>query len=501
LNFVHILSLAIFYHLIIRIMDTKKTGLFLGPLAFVALLAFPAPAPISPEGWKVIALAVLMLTWWITESVPIAVTSLLPMLLLPMMGVQKLADAAAPYSNPVVYLFMGGFVIALAMERWNVHRRIALNIVRLTGTNADGILLGFYLSTAFISMWISNTATTIMMLPIALSVIDLLQRRIKPHLEAGMRHFSIAMMLGIAYASSIGGMATIIGTPPNVVFAGYMQESLGIEVSFAEWFIIGLPFAAILLVLAYIVLVKIMYPNRLGKFSGAQELVQEEIAELGPVSNGERRTMLVFIGAAFCWIFQSQINRFVPFLKLSDTAIALIAAISLFIIPSEWKKGRTLLEWGHTEKLPWGILLLFGGGLSLADGLATTGIIDLIGNQFKDLPAASWLVILGLATVSLFLTEVMSNVALVTIFLPVVGAIAVGMGIPAEEMCIPVTLAASGAFMLPMSTPPNAIVFASGHVRIAQMAKAGFVMNIISVLLITLFVKTLLPYLYEAGNM
>lgn len=480
-------------------MDTKKTGLFLGPLLFFLFLVIPHPSAISPEGWKVIGLAIFMLTWWISEAVPIAVTSLLPMLLLPMMGVQKLADAAAPYSNPVVYLFMGGFVIALAMERWNLHRRIALNIVRMTGTNADGILLGFYLSTALISMWISNTATAIMMLPIALSVIDLLQRKVKSHQTAGMQRFSIAMMLGIAYASSIGGMATIIGTPPNVVFAGYMQEAHGIEVSFAEWFIIGFPFALILLIIAYLVLVKIMYPNQLGKFSGAQELIQEEIAELGPVSAGERRTLYVFIGAAFCWIFQAQINSFFPFLKLSDTAVALLAAISLFILPSDWKQGRTILEWSHTEKLPWGILLLFGGGLSLADSLATTGIIDLIGNQFKDLPAASWVVILGLSTVSLFLTEVMSNVALVTIFLPVVGAIAVGMGIPPEEMCIPVTLAASGAFMLPMSTPPNAIVFASGHIRIAQMVRAGFVMNVISVLLITLFVKTLLPYLYNSS--
>ena len=480
-------------------MDTKKTGLFLGPLLFLLFLVIPHPSAISPEGWKVIGLAIFMLTWWISEAVPIAVTSLLPMLLLPMMGVQKLADAAAPYSNPVVYLFMGGFVIALAMERWNLHRRIALNIVRMTGTNADGILLGFYLSTALISMWISNTATAIMMLPIALSVIDLLQRKVKSHQTAGMQRFSIAMMLGIAYASSIGGMATIIGTPPNVVFAGYLQEAHGIEVSFAEWFIIGFPFALILLIIAYLVLVKIMYPNQLGKFSGAQELIQEEIAELGPVSAGERRTLYVFIGAAFCWIFQAQINSFFPFLKLSDTAVALLAAISLFILPSDWKQGRTILEWSHTEKLPWGILLLFGGGLSLADSLATTGIIDLIGNQFKDLPAASWVVILGLSTVSLFLTEVMSNVALVTIFLPVVGAIAVGMGIPPEEMCIPVTLAASGAFMLPMSTPPNAIVFASGHIRIAQMVRAGFVMNVISVLLITLFVKTLLPYLYNSS--
>lgn len=481
-------------------MKLKRIGLFLGPLLYLLLLLAPRPEAISPEGWKVIALAGFMLVWWVTEAVPIAVTSLLPMLLLPMMEVQKLTDAAAPYANPVVYLFMGGFVIALAMERWNLHRRIALNIVRITGTNADGILFGFFLSTALISMWISNTATAIMMLPIAVSVIDLLQRRSKPEKEQGMSRFSLTMMLGIAYASSIGGMATIIGTPPNVVFAGYMRETLNIEVSFAEWLIVGLPFSLILLLLTYWILVKVMYPNRLGQFAGAQELIREEISELGPVSRGEKRTLAVFIAAAFCWIFQVQLNRWFPFLNLSDTAVALAAAIGLFVIPSDWSRGQFLLEWRDTERLPWGILLLFGGGLSLADSLASTGIIDLIGNQFKGLSTASWLVILGLSTVSLFLTEVMSNVALVTIFLPVVGGIALGMGIPPEEMCIPVTLAASGAFMLPMSTPPNAIVFASGHLSIAQMARAGFVLNIVSILLVTVFVKTILPYLYEYGG-
>ncbi len=480
-------------------MTFKRIGLFLGPILFFVLLLIPNPNGISPEGWKVIALAAFMLAWWVSEAVPIAVTSLLPMLLLPMMGVTTLNKAAAPYSNPVVYLFMGGFVIALAMERWNLHRRIALNIVRLTGTNADGILFGFILATALISMWISNTATAIMMLPIALSVIDLLKRRTSVGMEKGMDRFALTMMLGIAYASSIGGMATIIGTPPNVVFAGYMRETFDIEVSFAEWFIVGFPFSIVLLLLTYLVVVKWMYPNRLGKFSGARELLDEELAELGPISTGEKRTLWVFILAAVCWIFQAQINQLLPFLKLSDTAVALAAAVLLFVVPVDWSKNRFLLEWKDTEKLPWGILLLFGGGLSLADSLAETGIIGLIGNQFAGLTTAGWVVILGLSTVSLFLTEVMSNVALVTIFLPVVGGIAVGMGIPPEEICIPVTLAASGAFMLPMSTPPNAIVFASGHLKIAQMVRVGFVLNIVSVLLVTLFVKTMLPYLYEMG--
>lgn len=478
-------------------MHLKRIGLFIGPLAFLLLSWIPCPEGISPEGWKVLAIAGLMLSWWITEAVPMPVTSLLPMLLLPVLGISKLDEAAAPYANPIVYLFMGGFIIAVAMERWNLHRRIALNIIRLTGTNADGILLGFFLATAFISMWISNTATAIMMLPIASSVIDLLSRKLGPDKEQGMQRFALTMMLAVAYASSIGGMATIIGTPPNVVFAGYMRESLQIEVTFAEWLAIGFPFSMALLLLSYVVLVKWMYPNRLGKFAGARELIQEELDELGPMSVGEKRTLAIFVFAALCWIFQSPIQKLLPGLHTSDTAVALIASILLFITPVDWSKHKFLLEWKDTERLPWGILLLFGGGLSLGDALAKTGIINLIGDQFSGLPISSWLVIIGLAAVTVFLSEVMSNVAQVTIFLPVVGGIAVSMGIPPEEMCIPVTLAASAGFMLPMSTPPNAIVFAKGHLTILQMARAGFVLNVIAILLVALFVKTLLPYLYE----
>jgi sodium-dependent dicarboxylate transporter 2/3/5 len=478
-------------------MHLKRIGLLIGPLLFLLLLLLPCPPGLSPEGWKVMALAALMLSWWVTEAVPMAVTALLPMLLLPMLGVAKLDEAAAPYANPVVYLFMGGFVIALAMERWNLHRRIALNIIRLTGTNADGIVLGFFLATAFISMWISNTATAIMMLPIASSVIDLLRRRVGEGREQGMERFALTMMLAVAYASSIGGMATIIGTPPNVVFAAYMREAHQIEVSFAEWFAVGFPFALLLLLASYLILVKWMYPSRLGQFAGARELIQAELDELGPMQKGEKRTLAVFVFAAFCWIFQSPIKSLLPFISISDTAVALLAAVLLFVIPIEWSRHKFLLDWKDTERLPWGILLLFGGGLSLADALARTGIIDLIGDQFRGLAVSGWLVILGLAAVTVFLSEVMSNVAQVTIFLPVVGGIAVSMGIPPEEMCIPVTLAASAGFMLPMSTPPNAIVFARGHLTMMQMARAGILLNLTAILLVAVFVKTIFPYLYE----
>jgi len=477
-------------------MHLKRIGLFIGPLAFLLLSLLPRPEAISPEGWKVIAIAGLMISWWITEAVPMAVTALLPMLLLPLLGVSKLDAAAAPYSNPIVYLFMGGFIIALAMERWSLHRRIALNIIRLTGTNADGLLLGFFLATAFISMWISNTATAIMMLPIASSVIELMRAKTGDANSVGMQRFALSMMLGVAYASSIGGMATIIGTPPNVVFAGYMKEALGITVTFAQWLAIGLPYSLLLLLMAYLVIVKWMYPNRLGNFEGAREVIQMELRELGPMSAGEKRTLVVFVLAALCWIFQSPMQKLLPGFHLSDTAVALFASLLLFIIPIRWSEHKFLLDWKDTEKLPWGILLLFGGGLNLADALAETGVINIIGDLFKDTTISSWLVILGLSAITVFLSEVMSNVAQVTIFLPVVGGIAVSMGIPPEEMCIPVTLAASAGFMMPMSTPPNAIVFAKGHLSMMQMARAGAILNIIAILLVALFVKTIFPLVY-----
>ncbi|MCB9081559.1 MAG: DASS family sodium-coupled anion symporter [Lewinellaceae bacterium] len=478
-------------------MFAKRISLLLGPAIFLLLLNLPTPAIMKPEAWRVLAIAAFMLIWWITEAVPLAVTSLLPIVLLPMLGVMKMDAAAAPYANSVVYLFLGGFMIALAMERWELHRRIALNIVQLTGTNANGILLGFMLATAFLSMWISNTATAIMMLPIGLSIINLLNRGEVAN-SPGLRNFSVVMMLGIAYGANIGGTATIIGTPPNVVFAGYMRETFGREISFASWMMVGTPFMIVLLAATYLLLVHILFPNRLGMFAGAQELIAAEVKELGPMGKGEKRTLVVFVATALAWIFRVPLDHLVPQLHLSDTGIALMAAISLFVIPVDFAKNQFVLAWRDTEKLPWGILLLFGGGLSLADALAQTGIVSLIGDQFKDLSTAGWIIILGLATVSLFLTEVMSNVALVTIFLPVVGAIALGMDLDPVLMCVPVTLAASCAFMLPMSTPPNAIVFASGHLRIMDMVKAGFLLNIITIILVTVVVKLLLPLIFQA---
>jgi len=472
----------------------KKIGYFLGPLLFLFMLLLPPQGGLTPEAWRVLALSALVLIWWITEAMPIALTALLPMVCLPLLGVSDMKTAATPYASPIVYLFMGGFMLALALEKWSLHRRIALNIVRMTGTNANGIILGFLLATAFLSMWISNTATAIMMLPIALSVIDLLSRSGADYEPGRIRAFAASMMLVVAYGANIGGTATIIGTPPNVVFAGFIRENYNIEVSFLQWMAIGLPFALLLLAATYFLLVYVLLPNRLGRFAGASELIAREVEALGAPSRAERLTFLIFILTAGAWIFRDMLNQWLPF-RLGDEEIAILATVALFITPVDWKSQRFLLEWRDTDKLPWGILLLFGGGLSLAAALKDVGLIDLIGNQFKDAGIARFWLVLGLAAVSLYLTEVMSNVALVTVFLPVVGGIATGMGIPPLLLCIPVTLAASCAFMLPMGTPPNAIVFASGHLRMTDMVKTGFWLNLVTVAVTALLTEWLIPWI------
>ncbi|RMF04306.1 MAG: SLC13/DASS family transporter [Bacteroidetes bacterium] len=477
----------------------KKIGLILAPLIFGLLLLVGPPAELEADAWRVIGLAVWMLLWWITEAVPLAVTALLPLVWLPLLQIMPMAEAARPYADPLIFLFMGGFMIALAMERWALHRRIALNIVARTGTNANRIILGFMLATAFLSMWISNTATAVMMLPIALSVLSLLTPADGTVAGTGVRAFGQSLMLGIAYAANIGGTATIIGTPPNVVFSGFIRKTYEVEISFASWLLFGLPFAALLLYLTYLMLTRVLFPNGLGHFAHAQEMIEVEIAKLGAMSKDERRTLYIFAGTALAWILRKQLNQLLGLSKaagdieIGDHLIAMIATILLFMIPANWKEDQSLLKWRDTEKLPWGILLLFGGGISLAGALKQVGLIDLIGAQFEGLEVLGFWVLLGLTAVSLFLTEVMSNVALVTVFLPVVGAVAVGLGLDPVLLCIPVTLAASCAFMLPMSTPPNAIVFASGKLRVMDMVRAGFWLNLLAIAWIALLVQIVLP--------
>ncbi len=478
---------------------SKKIGLFLSPALFLLMLAMPPQFGLKADAWQVLGMATLMLGWWVTEAVPLPVTSLVPLVVLPLFGVSQPKEVAPFYGDPIVFLFLGGFMLALAMEKWNLHRRIALTIVSLTGTNANGIVLGFMIATAVMSMWISNTATTIMMLPIALSVIALLtESRIaadNPDKAIGMANFSKTIMLGIAYAASLGGMATLIGTPPNVVFKAYMLKN-GFEVNFFQWMLVGVPLMVLLVILTYIVNVKIIFPNRLGKFEGAKELIDGELKALGKPSKAEKRVFWLFMATVALWISSGFINKAIPGLKLTDEMVAIAAAIALFLIPVDFKNGRFLLDWGSTSKLPWGILLLFGGGLALADALYKTGLIDLIGGLFHGNQINRVLFVLALTAATVLLSEAMSNVALVVVFLPVVSGIAQAVGIEPMLLAVPMTLAASCGFMLPMATPPNAIVFGSGHLKVADMVKSGFWLDILSILVIALFAETIVLWIF-----
>lgn len=474
---------------------TKRIGLVLGPLAMLCILLTPAPEVIGTTGWRVIAVAALMLTWWITEALPIPVTSLAPILFFPILGVMPLEDATYGYGHPIIFLFMGGFVIALAMERWGLHRRIALSILKLTGTKANGIVGGFMIATAFLSMWMSNTATTVMMLPIAISVLDLIldEKVIKNQPEQCCHKFALTLMLGVAFAANIGGTATLIGTPPNVVLAGFLQDRFGYTIDFANWILFGLPFAIIMLGMCWLLLVHVIYPNRLGTIEGANNIIKDEYSKLGPMSKGEKMVAFIFFGAASLWIFKPLL----PF-AISDTGVAIAAAMVFFVLPVNIRKAQFVLAWPDMKDLPWGILLLFGGGLSLAAAMDKSGLVQVIGQNVSE---ASVLGITALVLVTtlvvLLMTEFMSNVALIAIFLPVLAGISLSVGQNPLLFAIPATLASSCAFMLPMSTPPNAIVFASGHIRIPEMVRAGIILNIASILLITLFAFSLISWALE----
>jgi len=474
----------------------ERIGLVMGLFFFVLLLFFPLSDALTDKANKVIALAVLMLLWWITEAIPIAATALLPMLVFPLLNVFTIKEAASPYSSPIVYLFMGGFVIALAMEKWNLHKRIALMIIKNIGTHANGVILGFMLATVLLSMWISNTATTVMMLPIAQSVMFLFLKGQKS-LSKGQQNFALALFIGIAYAANIGGVATLVGTPPNLVLTAYLESSFQQPISFASWMVFALPFSLIFLGITYVVLVKIVYPNGLGKLTGAAQLVREEYAKLGMFTTAEKRVGLVFLLTALLWIFRKKVQLLLPMVQLTDTGVALFFALLLFLIPSGTKKQEPLLRWEDTKNISWGILILFGGGLSLAKGMKETGVIDFLGELISQRQTLDPFVIVCLLLITvLFMTEVMSNVALVTVLLPVVAGIAHGIGVPPLLLCIPITMASSCAFMLPMATPPNAIVFASGYIKVAQMVRIGFILNVLAILLLMSFYRFVIPYLF-----
>ena len=474
----------------------KKRGFWIGLATFFFILFSPNPESLSSVGWAVAAVTLLMAIWWATEAVPVAVTALLPLACFPMLGVTDFKTAALPYANPNIYLFMGGFILALGIESSGLHKRLALKMLIAVGNSGAKLIGGFMLVSAIISMWVMNTSTTLMLLPIGLAVCASVAETIPNFSQTDKRNFEISLLLGIAYAASIGGMSTLVGTAPNIIFAGFMLETYSLEISFTDWMKLGVPIATIMLFSSWYAITKIVYPVNFIASIETKLQLQNMLSDLGPLSKDEKKVLIIFSLAASAWMFRTLLDNYVLFSGLTDAGIAIIAALSFFLIPSE-NKQTDLLTWEQANKLPWGLLVLFGGGLSLAASIGSSGLGGWIGQALTVLEnVPSIVLILAVATMIIFLTEITSNVATTSTFLPVVGAVAVALGITPIALTIPVVLAASCAFMLPVATPPNAIVFGSGKLTIPDMIRAGFALNIIGIFLVTLFAFFLAPMIF-----
>jgi sodium-dependent dicarboxylate transporter 2/3/5 len=413
---------------------------------------------------------------------------LLPIILFPLLGVTKLSATTSAYGQPIIFIFIGGFLLAIAIEKTGFHKRIALNIIRSMGTKLSMIVLGFMISTAFISMWISNTATAIMMLPIGLAIISMTSTEDAMHRD----HFRKALMLAIAYSASIGGLATIIGTPPNLVFVGVVRDMYGDEISFLRWFFIGFPIAALLLFISWWYLVRIGFPLGNARLAGGSQELDKHLEESGTMSTAEKRVAIVFVTIAIAWVIRSFVlEKIIP--GIDDTIIAMIGGVSLFMIPSGDGKNGRLLNWEDSIKLPWGIILLFGGGLALADAFESSGLASWIGQDMTAFEGFGLLFVLLLVVTSItFLTEFTSNLATVTMMLPVIAPVAVAAGVHPYMLMVGATIAASCGFMMPAGTPPNAIAFGSGFLSIWDMVKTGFWIDVASIIVITTVIYFLL---------
>lgn len=474
---------------------TKKIGLVLGPLLFIIVRFFFHPEGLNTEANAVLATTAWIAVWWITETIPIAVTSLLPIILFPLTNAVSIADTTAAYGDKYVYLYMGGFMIALAIEKWNLHKRIAINIINIIGSNIQKIILGFMVATAFLSMWISNTATSVMMLPMAMAIVSQLKDN-PDTIEDENKIFGKSLMLAIAYSASIGGVSTLIGTPPNLVLAGVLDKTYGYEITFFKWFMFGFPISIFLLMVCWKYLTSVAFKFKQKEFPGGRTEINRLKINLGKMGYEEKLVAFVFGLTALSWILRSFVlQKIIP--SINDTIIAIAFAIVLFIIPTKNKKER-LMNWSDVEKLPWGIILLFGGGMALAKAFKTTGLAEWIGLKMTSLNEFSLIVILLIIVASVnFLTEITSNLATTAMLLPVLAPMALTLDINPLVIMVGTAVAASCAFMLPVATPPNAVVFGSGYLSISDMAKRGFFLNVISIIVVTLAVYFLLPILWD----
>jgi len=486
----------------------KKVGLILGLVFFVVLLNTPFGT--DPRTHRMAAVAALMATWWMTEAISLAATSLLPLVLMPFLKILEPDAVARSYMNDYIFLFIGGFTIALAMERWNLHRRLALHTIHLVGDRPRQLVLGVMIATAFLSMWISNTATAMMMMPIALSIVLLVEEREKKgNLGSGAcsaARFGLVLMLSVAYAASIGGMGTLIGTPPNVIFASrFHQEFPGApEIGFTPWLVLAVPFMVVFLLITWALLTYVLHPLRGGRFLGGGEAIRAEVARLGPISRAEVCVLIVFLSVALLWIFRVEIpmgrvtipgwSNLLGLVDaktkwVGDGTVAMLAALSLFFIPSGQKKGERLVDWKTVEDLPWNVLFLFGGGFALADGFVAAGLSDWIGKQSQSF--GQWPVpgqIFAVSGITTFLSELASNTATANMVLPILAGIARAIHVNPLVLMFPATISASFGFMLPVATPPNAIVFGTGYIPMGAMVRAGVLLDFIGMFLLVLFV-------------
>ena len=480
----------------------KDIGKILGIVVFLALyLMFP-----QDPAMNVAAVTALMVIWWITEAIPIPATALVPLILFPVIGVLNASEAASPYADKIIFLFMGGFIIAMSMQRWGLHERIALHIIKLMGTSPRRLIFGFMVATAFLSMWISNTATAMMMIPIATAIIATIlpNKNVKlDEMDEDQRHFSEAIVLSIAYAASIGGIATIIGTPPNGIFVSQVDAIFpnAPQIGFFEWMGFGVPLVAVFLPIAWLWLTYGSYRHMPKTLSHGKTVIQDRLDAIGPMKSGERWTLLVFVATALCWILRTEkqigdiiipgINTFLPFVH--DSTIAMAGAVVLFLLPVNRKEGIYTMNWEWAKKIPWGILLLFGGGICLSKAFVASGLAKVIMDQMTIIHGFEIiLVVLVIALVVSFLTEVTSNTAMAAIMMPIMAVTAVSMGVHPYILMMTAAFACSFAFMLPVATPPNAVAYGSGYVTMSDMIRSGWVLNLIGVFLITIFMFTII---------
>ena len=483
-------------------MDSKRVGFLLGLTLFIIILILPTPEGMAPEAWRVTAVAILMATWWITEAIPLPATSLLPIILFPLLGIMDSRSTTLSYGDHVIFLFMGGFFLAVTMERWKLHRRIALFILRLSGDTPSKLILGFVVATSFLSMWISNTATAVMMVPIGLSVISQVTGKkgegsvIDEKRKKQESNFAKSLMLSIAYSASIGGFITIIGTPPNIIMAGILERVYGIRVGFAQWMMVSIPISLTLLVCMYLLVTKVLFRTDDLKLAGGKEFVIEEMKKLGQMTRAEKMILLIGGFMAFSWIFRELIIRIPGLSLVTDTTIAIMGSLLLFLCPA-FRDGERLLNWDTAVKIPWSVVLLFGGGLTLASGFEKTGLATWVGANLENLRGIGLLLfVFTTVLVANVLTEFMSNTAIATLFIPIMCATAIAVGFHPFAAAVPTAVAASFSFMMPHATPPNAIAFGSGHLRMKDMAGTGAILNLAGQVVCTVVVVFLLGLIW-----